>query len=257
MEGQGPALVLIHGWGLDMSMWDEQVNILSWLHTILRYDRRGFGHSTGMPSVASDVEDLTALLDALKIDRAAILGMSQGGRAALRFAVANPHRTDALVLHGAPLDGFPIARKGIDEIPVGRYRTIAQTQGMDAFRRELMTHPAMTLYGDDPQTVDKVMAMLGRYRGDDLLAAAPPADPSQTVLPPLGDVACPTLVILGEHESAWLNLVADTLVYAMPDARKLILPGAGHLANLDAPALYSTHLSAFLLTAATKRISHS
>jgi len=102
LEGNGPALVLLHGWALDLQSWDAVVPHLVSGFTVLRFDRRGFGLSEGQPDIHRNVEDLRALLDAAGIASAAVLGMSQGARFAIHFALRCPGMTSALVLDGAP-----------------------------------------------------------------------------------------------------------------------------------------------------------
>ena len=81
-DGVGRALVFIHGWTLDLDMWEPQMPLAAELR-VVRYDRRGFGRSTGLPSPAADVDDLRALLYSLGIVSPLLVGMSQGARVAL------------------------------------------------------------------------------------------------------------------------------------------------------------------------------
>src|SRR5579859_6849763 len=85
VTGDGPAVVLIHGFGLDMRMWDAQAGPLAARFRVLRYDCRGFGASGPLdPAVAyAHVEDLVALLDHLGIEDVALVGLSFGGQLAV------------------------------------------------------------------------------------------------------------------------------------------------------------------------------
>src|ERR1700722_12540752 len=85
-QGSGPALLLLHGWTLDLDMWEQLAGALRDRLRGVRLDRRGFGLSSGTPSPERDIIDLDALLRHLHIGQAALLGMSQGARAALGFA---------------------------------------------------------------------------------------------------------------------------------------------------------------------------
>src|SRR5690606_30873815 len=100
--GQGPAVLFIHGWALDSDMWTAQLEELSRDHRAIAFDRRGFGLSSGEPSLAADVEDVRWLLDQLEVGAAGIVGMSQGARVAARFAHDHPQRVRWLVLDGPP-----------------------------------------------------------------------------------------------------------------------------------------------------------
>ncbi|MDE2264080.1 MAG: alpha/beta fold hydrolase, partial [Gammaproteobacteria bacterium] len=77
-EGRGPAVLLIHGWTLDLDMWEPQAAELGGSFRIIRFDRRGFGLSSGNASLGADVQDALSLCDELRIGRLACVGMSQG-----------------------------------------------------------------------------------------------------------------------------------------------------------------------------------
>src|SRR5205823_5938890 len=79
-EGAGPAVILLHGWTLDLEMWDPQVARLRQEFRLVRVDRRGHGFSSGTPSTARDATDVTALCHHLGLTRVAAIGMSQGAR---------------------------------------------------------------------------------------------------------------------------------------------------------------------------------
>ena len=102
LDGAGPPLVLTHGAFVDAALWDSQFQYFSKHYQVLRYDLRGHGR-TG-PSdlnpytMGTFTDDLTALLDALKIETAVVCGLSLGGMIAQDFAVKNPERLRALVL---------------------------------------------------------------------------------------------------------------------------------------------------------------
>lgn len=246
ISGSGDPIVFLHGWTLDLSMWNPQADEFAKRHKVIRYDRRGYGKSSGFASLDRDVEDLRAVLDHLKIERATIVGMSQAGRVALRFSVAHPHRVKALVLHGAPLDGFNLPRRGADALPIQKLKDICQNEGMPAFREYWIQHPLMALHTNDPGQLAALRHILENYSGADLLApsATPESQPDLTARLP--DVTIPALIILGEYESRWLHLVGDIFVYGLGNAKKVIIPGGGHLVNIEYPAAYNAALQDFL-----------
>src|SRR3970040_366100 len=100
ITGSGAPLVLIHGWAQDLTIWDDQVREFSRQFRVLRYDRRGYGHSTGHADESADPDDLRILLDSLGIRTAYILGLSAGSDAALNFSVTFPNRVSAVILYG-------------------------------------------------------------------------------------------------------------------------------------------------------------
>src|SRR3954452_5676005 len=101
--GFGPPLVLIHEGVADLTMWDEHVPELAKTRRVIRYDLPGYGRSPLPPGPFSWYRDLDGLLDALAVDRAAVVGVSMGGRIALELALERPERVEALGLVAAGL----------------------------------------------------------------------------------------------------------------------------------------------------------
>ena len=141
MTGEGPAVVLLHGFGLDMRMWDPQVGPLAARFRVVRYDCRGFGASGPFdPAVPyTHAGNLVALLDHLDIGDAVLAGLSFGGRVALQTALAAPDRVRGLALLDAVLDGVPWdpeSARALDEVA----RRV-QAGGMLAGREAWLAHP--------------------------------------------------------------------------------------------------------------------
>src|SRR5438128_1018097 len=106
--GHGAPVVLIHGFTLDLRMWEPQVEALSRSYRVVRYDVRGFGRSVPvLTSRAPAAEDLLALLDHLGIRQAHFVGMSMGGSIAIDFALTYADRVASVVTIGSDLSGFP------------------------------------------------------------------------------------------------------------------------------------------------------
>jgi len=95
--GRGPAVMMIHGWTLDLEMWQPQVPALHDAFRVVRLDRRGFGLSTGRPAVRQDIADIGALCAYLDIRRIALVGMSQGARAAFPRGAIKESASCALI----------------------------------------------------------------------------------------------------------------------------------------------------------------
>ncbi len=106
VDGDGPALTLIHAGVAHLRMWDAQVAAFKDRYTVVRYDERGFGQTKTDDVPYSNFDDLLHLLDHLAIDRTHLVGNSRGGQIALDFTLANPDRVRSLVLVGAGMSGF-------------------------------------------------------------------------------------------------------------------------------------------------------
>lgn len=242
-EGSGPALVLIHGWLMDLTAWDAEQPGWSAHLRVLRMDRRGFGRSAGVPGFAHDAGDVLALLDERGIRQAAVLGMSQGARIALDLAQRAPGRVGALLLDGAPaVEGLP-GGPWPPETPLEHYRQRLATDGLESLRAELAAHPLFQLRSREPAARRTLEAMLARYTGADL------ADPAAARAPRavgLSRLRLPVLVLNGEHDTAQRLAIGAALAGAIPGARRRTIAGAGHLACLDEPAAYARIVTDFL-----------
>lgn len=238
VAGDGPAIVFVHGWALDREMWTPQLAEFSTDHRAIAYDRRGFGRSSGAPSIAADVADLCLLLDRLDIAAAALVGMSQGARVVTRFAQRYSHRVRWLVLDGPP--SLTDDRSSAD-IPLEDLRRRAQDEGVDAFRRAWLAHPLMQLQTDDEHIRTLVRSIVSRYPAHDLLAGFEPSDESFSPT----DLAVPMLVVNGAFDSPSRLNAAERIAQLVSGAARAIVPNAGHLANLDNPAEYNMTLRTF------------
>jgi 3-oxoadipate enol-lactonase len=244
-EGKGVAVVFIHGWTLDLDMWEPQAAELCRSFRIVRFDRRGFGLSSGRPCLADDVSDLTALLDHLRIVRAVLVGMSQGARVALTFALRFPERVAGLVLDGPP-NYASDSKFGADEdLPLGYYRELVRSSGLETFRRIWRDHPFVQLQSKDRATRELLARVLGRYPGLDL---RDPPSKSNTPIDVrfLATVRLPVLVVNGQFDTRSRRRAGDQLYRALPLAVRALVPDAGHLANLDNPRAYNEVIRAFL-----------
>lgn len=249
-EGQGPAVLLVHGWTLDLEMWDPQVRALRDSFRLIRLDRRGHGLSAGTPAAQTDSEDLAALCRHLRLTRVALLGMSQGARAALAFATSRRTQVDAVILDGPP----PLDGEADPDLPLDRYVTLVRERGMDAFRQEWARDALMQLHTQNPESLALLAAMLARYPGNDLREPlCTPAATSVSLRP--ASLTAPTLVLSGAHDLASRRRAARQLTARLSAAELAVVPGAGHLPNLDRPVAYSQLCRQFLLRHCPRDIS--
>ena len=197
VTGTGPPLILIHGWAQDLSIWDDQVREFSKGYRVIRYDRRGYGKSTGYADATADPMDLRILLDSLGIASAHVLGLSAGSRTAINFTVAFPDRVKALVVYGlAPIPGFTPMPPG--PTPVMVFRAIAQRHGLDSAGKALAAHPLSWTPADRPEVKDILRRQWTRYSGRDLLDPRPESGRvPHAHLDQVAAIRVPTLVVSG------------------------------------------------------------
>lgn len=239
-EGRGPAVLLVHGWTLDLEMWNPQVSALRDTFRLIRLDRRGHGLSGGIAGPERDSEDLAALCKHLGLTRVALLGMSQGARAVLGFVCARPERVDAVILDGPP----PLEGESDPDLPLERYATLVRTHGVEAFRREWAGDAMMQLRTQNPEARALLAAMIARYPGNDLIHPAPRAERAASI--DLGSLRAPTLILSGACDLASRRHAARRLAARLSDAELAVIPGTGHLPSLDRPDAYSQLCRQFL-----------
>jgi len=246
VTGHGAAVVLVHGFGLDMRMWDPQVGPLAAQFRVVRYDCRGFGASGPFdPAVPyTHADDLVALLDHLAIEEAALVGLSFGGSVVLQAALAAPARIRGLALLGAVLDGVPwdpASAQAVKELA----RQV-QAGGVLAGRAAWLGHPLFAAARERPDLASRLAAMVGGYPGQHWLGQDPHRRPDRRPIDALEDVTVPTLVVVGESDVPCFREMSAVLARRIPGARYHVVAGAGHMVSMEQPAAVTELLIRFL-----------
>lgn len=244
-EGEGVPVVFIHGWTVDLDVWNPQAATLSLSMRVIRLDRRGFGLSDGTPDLAGDCDDLQALLDRLGIAQAALVGASQGARVALAFAMREPDRVVSVILDGPPDEIGKSGTAGDEDFSVEEFRQLVRDGGVDAFRRAWRNNPLMRLHSTDAGARALLDSMLARYPARDLL------DPNSKSSPCVGAAtlarcATPALIVNGRFDTKTRLRAGEQLARVLPQAERVLIPDAGHLPNLDNPGTYNEAIQSFL-----------
>ena len=252
VSGDGPAVVLIHGFGLDMRMWDPQVAPLAARFRVVRYDCRGFGASGPFdPAVPyTHAGDLVALLDHLGLGDAVLAGLSFGGRVALQAALAAPDRVRGLALLDAVLDGVPWdpgSARALDEVA----RRV-QAGGVRAGREAWLAHPLFAAAREQPDLAAALAAMVAGYPGQHWLGQDPHRE-TRRPIDVLEGIAAPALVAVGERDVPGFREMSAVLARRIPGAAYHVIADAGHMVTLEQPAAVSDLLTGFLLEASWRR----
>jgi 3-oxoadipate enol-lactonase len=243
--GDGPAVVLIHGFTLDTRMWDDQFLPLAQGFRVIRYDLRGFGRSA-VPTDAPyfHVEDLRALLDELEIQQAHLVGLSKGGGVALDFALTYPQRALSLALIDTVLGGFSWSAEG--SARDAQVWEAARAGGIPAAKASWLAHPLFAPALRQPAVAARLTQIIADYSGWHFVNA----NPEQSLTPPaaqrLPELHLPVLAIVGEHDLPDFVQITERIGRETPHARMLVAPGAGHMANMEAPAVVTQALLDFL-----------
>jgi len=246
LTGDGSPLLLIHGWAMDHRIFTRQVPALSQQMRVITFDRRGFGRSEAPPDLGRELDDIDRLLDVLSGEPVHLLGMSQGGRIALRYAITRPQRLRSLILQGAMVDGLKTVDTDNERIPIREFTEFMRRGNIEAIRQRWRRHPMMDIGNEDETNLELLDAMLQSYSGADLVDDE--LDHlifKENVLGALVDLDVPTLILTGAGDTVARRRHATELAARIPGARELILENSGHLCNLTEPDVYNEAVLAF------------
>jgi pimeloyl-ACP methyl ester carboxylesterase len=244
--GRGPAVLWFHAFPLGLFMWDGQAEALADTHQVIRFDARGFGASPSggaLLTMERIADDGAALLDHLGVSQAVVGGCSMGGYAAFAFVRRHADRLKGLVLQDtkAGADNEE-ARKGRATLAEKVLREGAGVAA-DAFLPRLLGE---TTQKERPELVarirERILAASPRGIADALAGLAARADSSPT----LREIRVPTLVVCGAEDVITPVAESEAMHKAVPGSRLELIPKAGHLSNLEAPAAYNAALRSFL-----------
>lgn len=245
-DASRPALVFIHGFGLDTRMWDAQWDVFARDFYMVRYDMRGYGKSSLPVDDYAPVEDARAVMDCAGVSRATLVGLSRGGSLALDFAITHPSRAQKLALVDATLGGWRWSerQKSLD----GAVWQIARQAGLDAAKRAWLAHPLFAPAMRQPAVAAQLTRMVQSWSGWQFLQRDPALYPQPPAARRLNEVTADTLVVAGEHDLEDFACIAAFLADGIRGARKVVLPGVGHLPPLEDPPAFNAALTQFLRT---------
>jgi 3-oxoadipate enol-lactonase len=242
--GEGQPLVLLHDGLLDRRVWDDQFVAFARLYRTIRYDRRGYGKSSAPDRPFSDVSDLHRLLRRLGTDKAYLLGISNGGKVALEFALEHPGMVAALVLVGPSLGGYRPSeekQRRVSEILLG-----ARERGAEAVVEAWMEDPFYPPAKDKPAAREKVRRIARENLPRLLSAPGLREEPYPSTMENLSRIVAPTLILVGERDD-WDNReIASILASRLPRAQKKVFAGCSHLVNLERPEEFYSVVVDFL-----------
>ncbi len=234
VHGQGPAILLSHGYSATCRMWDGQITALKDRYRVIVWDMRGHGQSdypadAAAYSEAATVEDMAAILRSCGEPRAVIGGLSLGGYMSLAFHRAHPDMTRALMIFDTG-PGF----RNADAREAWNQRARQRADDLD-------TRGFAALGSSDE-------VRMSQHRDASGLAGAARGMLTQhddSVFRSLETIAVPSLVLVGSEDKNFIA-ASDYMARKIPGATKVVIEGAGHAANLHRPAAFNQAVEAFL-----------
>ena len=250
VAGEGPELVLVHEGICDSRMWDEQWERYTREFRVLRCDLRGFGRTPLEPGVFSNAQDLVDVLEQSGFGRAALLGVSLGGRVVLEVAVARPDLVSALVLV-AP--GFPGHDWSQEMQDAWGEEEAALEAGDLAEAVEVNLRTWVDGPRREPEDVDPdVRARVGemQLRAFELQVPVGEAAEEELLVPDLADrlseVKAPTLILVGDEDVPDMQAIAQRLEREIPGSRRETIANTAHVPSMERPREFDELVLPFL-----------
>jgi 3-oxoadipate enol-lactonase len=238
VAGAGPPLVLIHAGIADRRMWDDQIPAFSRHHQVVRYDLRGYGESDIPPSPYAHHDDLAGLLRHLNIERAHILGISQGGQVAIDFTLAHPEMAASLIRVSSGVgerEPSDVLQRAWEEMEHAE-----ATEGLSkVIELELelwVDGPGRSPNAVSPTVRDRVREMntaLFERIPDHEAAEELPLDPP--AINRLGEIKAPTLIVVGESDVPDVLSIAELMEATIPKAKRVTFPNTAHMLTMERP----------------------
>lgn len=254
-EQTNAPLVLLHGGGLDHRMWGPQLGA-AFGRRVVAPDARGHGSSSPADRAHRLADDVAALLDALSIERAVLVGVSMGGGTAVDVALEHPSRVAALVVSGTGTSEPEFTDPWVLEI-LSTWQEAAARGDIDGWIEAFMrfTHGPHRAPDDVERSVWELIETMVR---DTMTHNLPSGADGQPTLPTpptsvtgtwnrLGGITVPVLVLAGALDSVDHRRLGQRLVTAVPDGQYREIAGSAHYPNLENPVVFNAAIAEFLL----------
>jgi 3-oxoadipate enol-lactonase len=250
VEGDGHPLLLIHGGLGDLRMWDDQAPVFAERYRVIRYDTRGIGRTETDDVEFSNHADAAAVLDHFGAASAYVVGQSRGGMIALDLALDQPDRVDALVSVAGGVGGYEAELpEGVETPPWEEMEPIYEAKDWEALA-ELETKVWVDGWGQPPDRVDPGLREKVHGWILDAMKAEKPWGKPQNLDPPaaerLGELAIPTLVLIGQADEPGSVLAERHLASAVAGAQVVEFPGVAHMIHMEEPQRFNELVLAFL-----------
>ena len=244
IAGDGPWLILAHSLATDLTLWDDNLAMLTSHFRVLRFDARGHG-GTSAPAGSYDFAmlsaDMLGLMDALDVDHAHICGISMGGMVAQHVVLAAPDRIDKLVLASTTSSYPPEARAMWAERIAGVRRNGIGPLVQPTLER-WFTPPYRAAH---PEVMARIGGLIGATPAAGFIGSGQ-AIATLDVTERLSALRCPTLVIAGADDTGTPPAMGRAIAERVPAAQIVMIESASHLCNIEQAAEFNRVLLDFL-----------
>ncbi|MBI2957118.1 MAG: alpha/beta fold hydrolase [Acidobacteria bacterium] len=240
--GSGRPVVFIGvGGGMDHRLWDDQFEVFAREFQVVRYDVRGWGKSAWPTEPFSPLEDLAALLDFLKIEKACLVGLSLGGALAIDFALAHSERVECLVLVAAGVSGHPFSEEF--QKWVAPFMAALQEGDTERYVQLLLDDPHLLPAPKNPAAREKAKRV---WAENSRLPTVAPIGLDPPALGRLGEIRVPALLVVGDRDTPDLYDIARRLEAGIAGLRRVNISNSGHTVNMERPEEFNQAVLLFL-----------
>jgi 3-oxoadipate enol-lactonase len=236
-------VLLLHAFPLHSGMWSRQIAALSARHRVIAPDYRGLGKSA-VPPEASTMEllaqDVRALLQHLRIERAAVAGLSMGGYLAFELYRQAPGLFRGIVLCDTRAGADSEEGKATRE----KFARTVIEKGLTWVSDEMI--PKLLRPQPDPAIVKEVRSLISEGTPAGVAAAQRGMARRPDSTPTLATIGCPTLVVVGAQDQLTPPAESERMAAAVKGAKLVKVPRAGHLANVENAEAFNAALSGFV-----------
>ena len=244
VTGSGPWVTLSHSLACNLEMWEEEVRRLRHRFTVLAYDSRGHG-GTSAPSgpytLDMIADDVKGLYDALGIERSHWIGLSMGGVFGIHTALRYPGIFSSMVLADT---SSKLSEEGVAAFK-DRIAKVRAAGSMEAMVEPTLNRWFKDSFRQKEAALMRVVAGWIRKTPVEGYLGTSAAIPTIDATRRLGEIDVPCLVLVGEDDIAMPVPMAQTLAQNLPHAELVVIPGAGHLSNLEQPRAFDRALELF------------
>lgn len=244
--GRGAAIVMIHDGLLHRETWNAQFAAFAKSYRVTRWDRRGYGRSDKPKAAFSDLDDLYAVMKALKVERPTLIGCSAGGLLAIHLALDHPESVSALVLVGPIVSGLEFS----EHFMTRGNRGMPVSDGSVEQKIEYWTSKDPWIMAPESIAAKQKMKSLLAANPQNLMGGGGQYArwPDQPALGKLSQIKVPTLIVAGEADIPDVHAHIGAIQAGIAGSKRVVLINSGHLPHIEVPEAFNRVVLDFLNT---------
>ncbi len=248
IEGDGPALIFLHGIGGNKDNWKRQMDFFCSTHTVVAWDARGYGDSDdydGSLHFRDFSHDLLRLIDHLGFEKSHLCGLSMGGRIILDFWEVYPDRVLSLAL----VDTFPgfddsFSMEGREKFIRERRQPLVE-DGKEPADIAPLVAPSLVSPTASKEIINELIASMNKLHKFSYIKAIESMTRYESVTD-VSEIDVPVQVIVGQEDKLTPPSISRKMHGQIKDSRLSIIPGSGHLPNIEKPVEFNSSMKNFL-----------